>query len=70
MEKTDDSKDSFYDQLEQILFCHFIKYHLKIILRECNSKVGGEYILKPTSANDSLHHDSNDNGDRIINFAM
>jgi hypothetical protein len=29
----------------------------------------GENILKPTTRNESLHEDSNDNGVRVINFA-
>jgi len=31
-EKSDDSKDSFYEELEQI-FDHFPKYHMKILFR-------------------------------------
>jgi hypothetical protein len=29
----------------------------------------GENIFKPTTGNESLHQDSNDNGIRIVNFA-
>jgi len=67
-EKTDDSKDSFYEELEQV-FGHFPKYHMKILLENFNAKVGGENIFKPTTGNESLHQDSNDNGVRIVNFA-
>jgi len=38
------------------------------LLGDFNAKVGRENIFKPTSANESLHHNSNDNGVRIINF--
>jgi len=31
--------------------------------------VGRENIFKPTIGNESLHHESNDNGVRIVNFA-
>jgi hypothetical protein len=31
--------------------------------------VGRENIFKPTIGNESLHHDSNDNGVRLVNFA-
>jgi len=31
--------------------------------------VGTESIFKPTIGNESLHQDSNDNGDRLVNFA-
>jgi len=39
-EKSDYSKDSFYEELEQV-FNHFPKYHMKILLRDFNAKVGG-----------------------------
>ena len=37
-EKSDDSKDSFYEELEQVF------YHMKIVLGEFNAKVGREYF--------------------------
>jgi len=42
-EKSDDSKDSFYEELEQV-FEHFLKYHMKILLGDFNAKVGREYF--------------------------
>ena len=68
-EKGDDSKDSFYEESEQVLD-HFPKYHMKILLGDFNAKVGRQNILKPTIGNESLHQDSNDNGVRIVNFAV
>ena len=65
--KSDDSKDSFYEDLEQV-FSHFPKHHMKILLRDFNAKVGRENIFEPTIGNESLHQDSNDNGLRIANF--
>jgi len=38
-EKNDDSKDSFYGELEQV-FDHFSNYHMKILLEDFNVKVG------------------------------
>jgi len=38
-EKSDDSKDSFYEELEQV-FDHFRKYHTKILLGVFDAKVG------------------------------
>ena len=67
-EKSDESKDSFYEELEQVLD-HFPKYHMKILLGHFNAKVGREKIFKPTIGNKSLHQYSNDNGVRIVNFA-
>ena len=37
-EKRDDSKDRFYEELEQV-FEHFPKYHIKIISRDFNEKL-------------------------------
>ena len=56
-EKSDDSKDSFYEELEQV-FDHFPKYLMKILLGEFNAKVGREDIFKPTIENESLHEHS------------
>jgi hypothetical protein len=43
---------------------------MKILLGDFNAKVGRENIFKPTIGNESLHEDSNDNGVRIVNFAV
>jgi len=67
-DKCDDSKDSFYEELEQV-FDHFPRYHMKILLGDFNAKVGRGNIFKPTIGNESLHQDSNYNGVRIVNFA-
>ena len=67
-EKSDDSKDSFYEELEQV-FNHFPKYHMKILFGDFNAEVGRKNIVKLTFWNKNLHQDSNDNGIRIINFA-
>jgi hypothetical protein len=37
-EKSDDSKDSLYEDLEQV-FDHFPKYHMKILLGDFIAKV-------------------------------
>ena len=66
-EKSDESKDSFYEELEQV-FDHFPNYHIKMILGDFHAKVGRENIFKPTIGQESLHQDSNDNGVRIVNF--
>jgi hypothetical protein len=67
-DKTDDVKDSFYEELERV-FDKFPKYHTKILLGDFNAKVGREEIFKPTTENESLHKISNDNGVRLVNFA-
>ena len=67
-EKSEKSKDSFYEELEQV-FDQFPKYHTKILLGDFNAKVGRESIFKTTIGQESLHQDSNDNGVRLVNFA-
>jgi exonuclease III len=67
-DKSDDVKDSFYEELERI-FDKFPKYHMKILLGDLNAKVGREDTFKPTIENESLHEISNDNGIRVVNFA-
>jgi len=42
---------------------------MKILLGDLNAKVGRENIFKLTIGNESLPQYSNDNGDRIVNFA-
>jgi hypothetical protein len=66
-EKSDNLKDSFYKELEQV-FDYFPRYHIKILLG-FNAKGERENSFKPTIGNESLHRDSNDNGVRIVNFA-
>jgi exonuclease III len=55
-EKSDESKDSFYGELERV-FHHFPKYHMKMLLGDFNAKVGRENIFKPTIGQESLHQD-------------
>ena len=47
-EKSDDSKDSFYVELEQV-FDHCPKYHMEILLGDFNAKVGIKNIFKLTT---------------------
>jgi len=39
-EKSDVSKDSFYEEIEQVLD-HLPKHHMKILLGDLNAEVGG-----------------------------
>jgi hypothetical protein len=56
------------EELEQVSD-HFPQCHMKILLVDFNTKLGSGDIFKPTIGNESLHYGSNNNGDRIINFA-
>jgi hypothetical protein len=42
---------------------------MKILLGDFNAKLGREDTFKPTTGNESLHEDSNDNGVRVVHFA-
>ena len=42
-EKSDDSKASFYEELEQVSY-HFPKYQMKILFADFNAKVGRKYF--------------------------
>jgi uncharacterized protein YpbB len=50
--KIDDMKDRFYEELEHV-FNKLPKYHMKILLRDFNGKVGREDIFKRTIGNES-----------------
>jgi hypothetical protein len=43
-ENGDDSKDGFYEGLEQVLFYHFPKYHMKIVLGILMQRWGGRIL--------------------------
>jgi exonuclease III len=66
-DKTDDVKDSFYQELER-LFDKFPKYHMKVLLGDFNAKVDMEDIFKPIIGSERLHEISNENGIRLVNF--
>jgi len=46
-DKSDESKDIFYEELEQV-FDHFPKYHMKMLLGDFNAKVGRDSIVVTT----------------------
>jgi exonuclease III len=52
-DKCDDTKDSFYEELEDV-FDQFPKYHLKILLGDFNAKVGREDIFHPSVGNERV----------------
>ena len=68
-EKNENSKDSFYGELEQV-FHHFPKYHIKILLGDFNAKLGREDIFKLTIGNNTPLQDNNDNCVRMLHFVI
>jgi len=49
----------------QKIYDHFGKKPAKILSGDFKAKLGREDIFKPTMRNESVHHDSKDNGVRI-----
>jgi len=66
---TDNDKDIFYDELER-LFDRLPKYNSKIVFCDFNAKLGTEEKYRPTTGKYSLHEKANNNGERLINFAI
>jgi hypothetical protein len=50
-DKSDDVKDSFYEELVHV-FDQIPTYEMKILLGDFNAKVGREDIFKPTIGNE------------------
>jgi hypothetical protein len=67
-DKIDAVKDSSYEEIERV-FDKFPKNHMTILL-DFIAKVRREDIFKPTIGNESLHEISNDDGVRVVNFAI
>jgi hypothetical protein len=61
-------KDSFYKKLGYV-FDQVRRYSMKILLGDFIGKVGREDIFKLAIRNESLHEHSDDNGDRVVNYA-
>ena len=69
-EDTDDeAKERFYEELERA-YDDAPRHDIKIILGDMNAKVGKETIFRPTIGTESLHTESNDNGVRLVEFAI
>jgi endonuclease/exonuclease/phosphatase family metal-dependent hydrolase len=53
-------------------FCNLVpaSSDIQIILGDFNAKVGKENICKPTTDNETLHNETNDNRMKMIQFAI
>lgn len=64
-----EDKNEFYERLDTV--CDLLlNSKVKILLGDFNAKIGQEPIFSPTIGSTSLHLNLNDNGTRLINFAM
>jgi hypothetical protein len=52
-----------------IYWINSLKYHMNILIGDFDARVDRDDIFKLTTANESLHEISNDNGVRVVNFA-
>jgi len=68
-EKPEEVREEFYNLLEQNIN-QIANSDIKIILGDFNAKVGNEDVYKPTIGNESLHNETNNNGIKIIQFAI
>jgi len=68
-EKTEEIKEEFYSLLQHNTN-QLARSDIKIILGDFNAKVGKESIYKPTTGNESLHNETNNNGIKMIQFAI
>jgi hypothetical protein len=50
-------------------FLEFTKHHMKILL-DFSAKLGEEEIFMSTTGNENLHEIGNDNGVRVVAFAI
>jgi hypothetical protein len=66
---TEDIKNEFHEKLDTISNL-LPNNKVKIILRDFNGKIGQEPFFSLTIGKNSLHTNLNDNGSRLVNFAM
>jgi hypothetical protein len=62
-------KEEFYNLLEQNIN-QIARLGIKIIFGDFNAKVAQESIHKHTIGNESLHNETNNNGIKMIQFAI
>lgn len=67
-EDKDEEKEESYDTLEKIF--DRAMGNIKIILNDLNTKIGKEMINYNVAGVHSLNEHSNDNGTRLVNFAL
>ncbi|XP_035780619.1 craniofacial development protein 2-like [Anopheles albimanus] len=68
-DKTEEEKDLYYGRLLRAID-QCPKYDVKIILGDFNAKIGRDPVYRQYTGLHSLHEHSNDNGSRLINFAI
>lgn len=67
-EKDGEEKEAFYEEMGNI-YDRIPRQDVKIVMGDCNAKVGRERYYQPIIGKYSLHEVSNDNGQRLVDFA-
>lgn len=65
----DKVKEDFYSEVEKVLN-DLPRSHIRILIGDMNAKIGQETCYRPTIGKESLHVNSNENGEKLINLAM
>ena len=67
-DKEDNDKDSFYELLNKV-YDSCPKHDVKMVIGDANAQVGKEQEFCPTIGRNSIHETTNNNGERLIDFA-
>ena len=65
----DEEKELFYDQLQRT-YNKIASNDVKMVMGDMNAKLGREMIFRPYLGKHSLHEDCNENGLKLVDFAM
>ncbi|KAL0271865.1 UNVERIFIED_CONTAM: hypothetical protein PYX00_008828 [Menopon gallinae] len=68
-DKEEDIKEEFYELLEHT-YDNLPTHCVRIVIGDMNAQIGKENHFRPTIGPDSLHETCNDNGNRLVNFAI
>jgi hypothetical protein len=63
------AKENCYSALEKVSDA-VPNYSMKTVLKDFNAKVGKEFYLHPACGGQRLHNETNNNGKRMVNFAL
>ena len=68
-EENEEEVDRFCEELENV-YDGAASHDVKMILGDMNAKIGREKMYKPVIGQESIHKESNNNRERLIDFAV